>query len=547
MSPLREGVEAALGRGRPEQAWDLAARAWDEGGPRQRHEARRILAGLVGRLHPAAWTSARSAALGRLQLSRPPVADPVGIVSFPAVGPQGSRFLRVEVRTLPGDSTEDALPEGLDPETRVAMRSALEAARRHLDAPRSFAVSVPDAPSWRGPSCGLATGLAAVSAARSLSLPATLSATGELRPDGVVDPVGGIQQKLVLRYEARPRGRLLVSTRETVTAHPAVVPVRDLAHALERAGHHAELDPYEIVDTVRRLDRQAKSVDAAQLAASAWQIPELDEEQRIYLLAVLLGAANHAADAEEFARWHERAAPILEVAPATVELARCLGSRVVNRVDALDLPGAREALRATGRFDWNQKAGPHIRGPRALVATLAGEHDLATSLREENLDDCVEVERARCCTDLADALVREERPDEALAVAERGRAAARVRMLRGYQQTTLCYLHLQRARAHRELGQEDEARGALEQAEGSGRFDLDLRVQLLGAELDGRLEAVQAVVAGVAEEVRRSRLVGAILDRSLGRLGDEAARQRLLALPPFEGLDFDEAARRLPY
>lgn len=547
MSPLREGVASALERGRPEQAWDLAATAWSEGGPQQRHEARRLLASLVGRLHPAAWTSARKRVLGPLQLTLPPGVDPVGVVAFPAVGPGGSRFLRVEVRERSGDQAEDTLPEGLDPETRVAMRSALEAARRLLDSRRAFAVHVPEAPSWGGPSCGLATGLAAVSAARALALPVTLSASGELRPDGTVDPVGGIAEKLVLRFEARPRGRLLVSAREAVSAHPAVVRVSDLAGALEQAGLHTELDPYEVVDRVRKLDRQAQSVEAAQLAATAWEHPDLDEEDRVFLLAVLLGAANHAADAEEFARWRERADAVLAVSPATVELARCLGSQVVRRVDDLDLPGAREALQAATAFDWSRAAAPHIRGPRALVATLAGEHDLATSLRRENLRRCPSVERARCSTDLADALVREGRPEEALEVAEEGRAAAQSPSLRGYQQTTLRYLELQRARALRDLGRVEEARAALDEVEGSGRFDLDLRAILLGAELDGTLEAVQAVVSGVPEVVQGAPLVRAILDRSLARLGDAAAAERLLALPVFTGLELDEASRRLPY
>ena len=546
MRALREDLARALDAGRPEQAWDLAAQVWSEGTPRERHDARRLLNAVGPRLPEAAWTRGREDLAGRAKIKRPATRHAVGRVAFPAVGEVGDRFLEVVVETL--REGEDTLPEGLDTATRHALRNALGAARHHLRSNTSFAVHVTSSLDWGGPSCGLATGLAAVSAARSLPMSATLSATGELRPDGIVEPVGGVDRKLALRRAARPRGRMLVPEGDGHGGHPDVVHVRSLAQALEGAGLGlADVDLDAELRRVRTLDQEGQWLEAMRLAEDLWAREDLEEQDRALLLAVRLSGANHSGDPKQVAACLAKATDFLGVAGASEDLARIFAGWVVARVDAFDPLGAHRVLDLARASTWGKAAQVHLRGCEALLATLDGDHTLALSLRQDNLDEALRAEKPRCYGDLADAYLRLGDAEAALIAAERGLEASREPRRRGYQIRTQRFLHLHRARALVALGRPGEAEASLDQTKGDPGADPRLRARLLEAELRGDRALVDRVLADQEPWLRVLPLVLALADRSGAHLGDEAAASRLLAMPVFAGCTLEEAALRLPY
>lgn len=535
---LHERVAAALDAGRPERAWDLASRAFDDGSPRLRHQALRLMRALTHHVPDAAWISTRASAAHRAGLARAPRGARIGEVAFPVVGARAGRFVHARVRLQAGP---DRVPEH---ESAPCVLDALRAARRLLDTDQGFAVEF-DHLSWAGDSCGLAVGLAACSAARDLAVGDQVTATGALGEDGAVRPVDALPAKLQLRSEARPRARLL-APRDEATSDPAVVPVGSLAEALEQLVPGADDDPEEALLAIRTHDHRGEWLHAARRAMGLVDRPDLTDEERAELYTILLASANHRADAEERAHWLAHL-DRLASPRAELQLARLIGTRAVAAVDEFDVERAERALAVAGDREWSAEARLHVDGPRALLATLCGHHDRALALRRANLALAPRPERARCGGDLADALLRVGDPEAALDTARAALRDATSPRRRAYQTRSVAWLHLHEARALQVLARPAEAVAALDRVGPLRGPDPGLRMALLRAELTGRPDLVDELASQLPPALRASTLVQALFWRTCARLGDADAANRLTALPPFKGLPFHEAARRLPY
>lgn len=544
--PTRDEVEGALARGRPEQAWDLLAREWEQGSPRARHQARRLLPGLAPRLPAAAWTSERAGLARTLGIHPPLTPARVGRLAFPVVGQGRDRFVEVVVERAPGGA--DDLPSLPDLETTQACQDALRAARDRTGSELGLCLRFDPPDGWAGASCGLAVALAACSCLRGLPLDPLLLATGQVEPGGRALPVGRVPEKLRLRHEARPHGRMLVADADD--AHlPWVVAVADLEAAERAASLRGDLDLDGALGAVRAADRSGDWLGAARMAEALVDDPDVEDRERLTLLVLLLAAANHAADPAARARWQARLDDLLRTCSDPGEdLARALGSRLVGAVDALDLAAAEAAAALRPVEDFDPPLRVHLLGPLALLRSLQGRREEALDLRHQALQVCTSDERPRCLGDLADALLRLGRPDQALATCEQALGLVPVaRRRHAYLARTAAYLGLHRARALAALGQRTEARAALAPALAVAGLDPALRARLLQAELDGSQAAAQAVADSLPPGVCASPLVRALLDRSRAALGDPAAAARLVAVPAFAGLDPAEAALRLPY
>ncbi len=520
----REAVQAALSSGRPERAWDLCARSWQQGAAQTRHSARRLLIAIAPELPAAAWTEDRKQLAKALGLQAAAPVARVGRMSFPAVGQGEGRFITAVVEAAPAG---DRVPPGLDP----SVHEALEAAR---EGGQSFALSfLPADADWEGASCGLAVALAARSLARNLPISPLHSATGRVNRQGTVLPVGLVPEKLRLRHEARPWGRLLIPAAEDGGELPAFVQcVTTLDQAWQALGHLAERDPEPVLIELRKRHRQDPT-GAARLALDLVEDPDLEDDERLFLHIVLLAAANHEADAEGQARWGRALSQLVEAGASGEDLARALGSLAVQSIDALDPQAARRALAlAEGRVEHEHRI--HLDGPAALLATLEGQFELALGFRRGNLARAEPAERARCLGDLADGLRRLGRLEEALEAVDRGLALRSTRA-QPYQARTRPYLHLHRARILAELGlpwEED-----LAWAEAAPGLDPAVRARLLRAELTGD----RAAILGEKDWG----ILAALKQRSLATLGDQPAQSWLL--DQLGGADWQEAARRLPY
>lgn len=550
MSRLRKAVLAALDEGRPERAWDLAAEVWASAPMRDRVEARRLLHSLGPRVPPAAWSTERSRVARGVGVEQPRAVDRIGAVAFPAVDPQGEgRFIEARARRITGRG--DQLPEGLDPETLDALYAALDGVRATLDEPGArFSIELDPIPGWRGGSAGLAVALAALSAARALPLSPLVAATGRVDPIGRVGGVGLIAEKLRLRQAARPHARMLVPMEDDPN-YPPAIPVGSLREAMGAL----ELGDLESVAArvrrVRDLDAEGDWLEAARHAEPLVQDPDLTDDERLDTLVVLLAAANHLADVPSQERWTSclsAHAVLLDADDGVEGLARAIGSRAVHHIDALDPIGAREVLALAESRRWRASSRVHLDGPAALLCTLTGDHVRALRTRQTSLDRASVDQRGRCLADLADALLRMDRPVEALERVEQGlELVSTGRRRSGYQDASARYLHLHRARALAALDRQEEALVALDRPSRAPGLDPWLRAALLAAEIREAPGAVGNAQRVLPSWAMSSPLVGALLDRSLARLGDPEAARRLLALPPFQGLDLDEAARRLPY
>lgn len=544
---LRDSVAVALDAGRPERAWDLAARVWTEGDHRGRHTARRLMVALAHHVPEAAWTEQRKTTARRAGVPLPaPTADLAGVVTFPVVGAGSGRF--VEARVAVHDGDRDELPPGLDDVSRHTVTDALDAARGLLRRPTLwFTVCFDAVGSWSGDSAGLAVALAAVTAANCTPISGKLSATGRVTPDGKVHQVGHIPLKLELRQKARPHGYLMVAQADDVLL-PWVLPVADLTAALHLAEVGCTVDLDKILDEVRGHEKSGKIIDAARLASRHVDDADLSDAERIELLVVLLAAANHQADGPQQERWSVELDRQLAAGSATEGLAKAIGTRTVRSVDALDFARARTLLALANGHPIEDLDRLHLDGPAALLAVLEGRLDDALALRKANLARASRAERPRCCADLADALLRCGRPEAALAVTDDGLEDVEAGRRRfGYLRQTRAYLELVRARAFAALDRAEDARQALEPVFRATGLDPALRAHLLRAELDGDLEAVEDRARRLLEHERKSVIIQLLLDRSRARLGDTDAQQRLEAHPAFSGLGWREVCERMPY
>lgn len=535
---LRARVLDRLEAGRPELAWDCAVAAFHDGSPRERHAAARLLRWMATHLPDAAWTGARLRDARQVEAGVPSPRARVGEVGFPVVRGERARFVVARVRTVDG-------PDRLPGEAQEAVRLALDAVRSLLQRAQGFEVSF-DHHDWDGASCGLAVALAALSAARGIPVSDRLVATGALDAQGRVLPVGELPKKAALRSEARPRARLLVPPDPSLF-HPTLVPVHSLAKAAEQLAPDLVEDVEERLQEIRQADRRGDWVEAARLAGLLVDAPDLTDDERAELLVILLAAANHGADGAERARWDRRLREMEASGGDELVLARAIGTRAIGAIDAFEPEEAREILALAEGRTWGDEARLHLDGPAALGATLTGDHGLALSLRQANLERATPDERARCGADLADALLRVGRPEEAITVVERALEDARVRRRRAYQQRTEAYLRLHLARAQAALRLVQEARRTLDAIGPVTGIDPAVRVALLRAELDRDPAAVTRAWSALPPWAQQNGLLLALRWRTLARLGDPEAARSLRALPVFAGLTVEEAALRLPY
>lgn len=541
MTAFFEELTRLLGS-RPDRAWAFAERSLGEDDFRVRVLAHRALADLSAVLPPISWTDAHDALSARLELPRRRAVWSPGELWFPAVHGVASRLVRVNVGAR--RSGEDRLPlghEGLAP--------SFEAARRLLNDPelRFDATFTPNV-GWEGDSAGLAVALAAVSAVRvglDLSL---VVATGEINAAGDVVLVGEIEAKQRLCREAAPRATLLVPKSAALGQILGALPASTLAEALDSLGLRD--DPEVPLRRVLMLERDGRWEEAAQLAGPLLASSCYSPDQLAELLTCCLAAANHSADDNRQDRITPRLRALVAERLDALDfsmLAQAIGNLAVSAIDTLQPERAAEVLALAPSHSGKSPYRVHLLGPAALLHTLRGEHDLALHLREQALTLAPVDERPRALGDLADALMRVGRGEEAVAQAEEALELATTTPHRqGYQARTTSFLRLHLARALALSGRRDEALAALAPVRLLPGLDPRLRADLLHAELTQDLSAAQ----GLHQTYGAEGLLRALTLRCLARLGDAAAAAELLALPVFAklaGLSVDEAARRLPY
>lgn len=536
MSPLSAAAQAQLDAGRPDLAWGEVARALEADSLRVREHARGLLADLAPLLPFAAWTDAHEALAQRLLIRDRPRPLSPGVARLPAVSGGHGRLITARV-TL-SSAPQDTLPEGHD-----ALRPAFDAARAALNDPTlRFSARFEPSEGWEGGSAGLALALAAVSAARSEPDLSLVVATGEISASGAVMTVGQLAEKQRLCREAAPRATLLVPQDAAVKRPLGALPVGTLREALDALGHRE--DPDARLEEVRRLDRAGRWEEAAQRAEALLPDERYSADQLGELLIVCLAAANHSADdARQEALATRLSAVIDELDDGA--LAQALGHLAVRAIDALHPERAAEVLALTPPSQIKERHQVHLLGPAALLHTLRGEHDAALTLRERALRLAPQGERPRALGDLADALIRVGRGEEAARRAQEALALAeKTAQRQGYQARTAAFLRLHLARALAACGELNDALAAVAPLHQLHGLDPALRGRLLTAELRRDLAEAQALHRTYGP---MGGLVRALTLRTLARLGDPAAAAELLALPVFSGLSVEEAARRLPY
>ncbi|MEY3213429.1 MAG: hypothetical protein RIT28_3910 [Pseudomonadota bacterium] len=535
MTTLSLGLTRLLASGRPDRAWDLAEGALGDADFRVRVLAHRALADLISILPPVGWTDRHRAVAERLKLSSPRASWSPGEALFPVVHGAASRLVKVTVRARFGG--EDQLPA-----EREHLAASFAAARRVLNEPDlRFEANFAPSEGWDGASAGLALALAAVSAARAGVDLSLVVATGEVNAAGDVLNVGQIAEKQRLCREAAPRATLLTPTGEALALALGVLPVNTLAEALEQLGRWQ--DPEEALRRVLALERDGRWKEAAQRAGPLLADPRYSAYQLASLLTVCLAAANHSADVANQATFASTLVDLLDELDGSA-LAQAIGHLAVRAIDTFNPERADEVLAFVPLHSVKARHRVFLLGPAALLNTLRGEHVEALGRREQALKIAPADERPRALGDLADALMRVDRGEEALACAQEAlRLVETTAHRQGYQVRTTSFLRLHLARALGRVGRRDEALAALAHIRQRSGDDPALRAELLHAELTGDLPAAQSL----HQTFGSTGIVRALTLRTLARLGDAEAARALLALPVFGGLTVEEAARRLPY
>lgn len=534
---LRQRVLARLYEGRPDLAFDEACEAASNGTARERCYAPMLIHDLAGRVPIAAWTRQRAARAP--DHPGPANASEPGRVAFPAVPPLGwhaGRFVTATARP----ALVDSIP--LSGEAEAACRDALEAARAALGSQERFELTF-DHVDFEGSSCGLAVALAAVSVVRRVPIDPLLAATGRVRPDGHVAPVGSVEEKLRLSAEARPRGLLLVPGASGALGWRATS-VDSLGAALAACTlPDGGLD--DLVDEFHKLDRAGDWLAAARLARRLADAHGLDDETRVKALAVRLAAANHDADAVAATEVGDEIATCLDLGVSDVVLARAIGSLAVRSIDRADTASAGEVLDLAKGRAWQAPARIHLDGTEALLRVLEGRIDQAVALRRGNVEAAARsAELPRCLGDLADTLWRSGALDEAADTLARAFVALdEIPTQKAYLARTRAFLHLHGARIQRLRGEPDAARKHLGGAFALPGVDPRLRLRLEAAHLEEDAAQVEEAMRGL----RGVAVLDALADRTLAILGDTGAEDRLRAFLRAPDASLDVLSRRLPY
>ncbi len=548
---LRDRLAQHLEDGRPDLAWDEAAAATGSTSYVVRANARHLLKTVARRMPEAAWSPRRRQEAARWGISTRAAPTTAGRVAFPVVHADGRGWFLVCVVHAAG-GPEDMLPAGLDATTLGAIRDALAATRQAVPACRGpLQVSFEGPKDWDGPSCGLAVALAAWSAATRVPAPARLTASARVEPDGNLRPVGHIDDKIALLQAARPEAWLSVHPSDARHARTrAVATLHDAARTLG-------LDPLDVGERLHAMGDHARRTQdwrrARDLADSLIDDERLLAHERAPVLAVLLAAANHEADAGSQARWAEA----IETLPLDdEETQEALCNLLVTRVDQLDLPSARTLAGTLRHPPQTTLLSVQIDGASALFHTLDGAFEKAVELRQANVARTtthprLSCERARTLGDLSDVLRRVGRHAEALEAAEESLAAVNNpvhRMTGRARIDTERFLRLHHMRAMAAVGRQDDALHTISKHElETWPPALRLLVQLEHAMWTGDRARAEALAAANPPRDGVRTILHHLTDSALARLGDTHAAARLSALPAFTGLDLDEIARRLPY
>lgn len=513
---LRDAVRSHVAAHRVDRAWDCAAEAFASDSKQVSSYAQNLLRYLVPKLPEAAWTKARLQLCAEVGATCPPTRQRVGQVSFPVVCGSEGHFVTVCATTAPKRS----ILGQTDPRTRSAINDAIDAAHAITGRRDELEISFSDT-DWTGGSCGLAVAIAACSALTGQAVSRSLSATARVKPSGEVVAVDHLDAKLRLRGEAQPLGQLLVA-KGSCSSHLAVVEQGTLSAALEHLRLDRELAVDEQLERIRSFDRRSQWRKAAQRAEVLLAEPELEDNERIELLAIALTAANHDADVPRQQRLLEQV-DILVAHDTSFASARAIATLAVADLDLGHGERAEAFLLShLDRFT-SAKALIHLEGTLALLRTRQGDLEGAEVLRRRNCERTIASERGRCLGDHADILRRLGRYQEALEQVEAGITATKDgTRRRAYQVTTQPFLNLHRARILIALNRSDEAAPILEQLGAMEGRDPALRARLELAVLRGDRSAVERERSGGDSPV-----IELMLDRALALLGDADATSRL--------------------
>ena len=555
---LRGAVQEALRDGHPERAFDRLAELLLSPVVRLREkwEARCLLALVVQKVSGAAATALRREQAGRCGFQLLPIRSFVGRAEFPVVGGRVRRF--VLARISEASVAEDVVPADLSQATASAITDALEAARNLVNEVDRKYLRV-DLEETNGPiqgkSLGLAVGVAALSYLQRIELPESAVFTGELRPDGRIESISYLAEKLALLHECRPAA-VLVLPADNHSEDPSVCHVASMREVLAKLGLDSNRDLGAELTQVASDYHRGRWLEAARRAQLLLAEPGLRSEEQLKLRTILLAAANHQGDmAQAAAVMQELRHLLVEKSCSLQTIALALANAAVHCIDLLRAGEAQALLSEAEQLPLPDQdpCWVHLYGTKARVNILRGDFQGALGLRLRNIQACPDDERPRCLGDLADSYLRLERWNEAAqslqaaqqALAELRSQRRRIDYLRATEQhLRLCEVRLLRAR-----GDLVGARSCLMSATRGTSLPIPelLRIEeaLLAESTAARFAALDAVFTAIAKP--DSTIFRALALRARIFAGDSAAELELATLFGLPGESAAELCRRLPY
>jgi tetratricopeptide (TPR) repeat protein len=404
---------------------------------------------------------------------------------------------------------------------------------------------------WAGPSCGLAVALALVSALQSVPLEPRFAYTGEVAADGRVLAVGGLDDKLSLLHDSWASGALIVPLAWR-GGGTRVHPVGDLEDAETCAFGTCYLD--KTISEFEVAERAGRWVDAARLAElllSGQSREDLTTDERLQLAVARLAAANHEGDARRGQHWVDEVRALVDGRlDMGLDVARAVGTSAVHHIDRVDFAGALRLFDGIDAVGFNAPARVHLYGPRALLAIAEGDFEQAVALRRCSLESAESTERARCLGDLADALRRAGRLDEALSAVHEGLGLARrPGRLPGLAARTGAYLALHAVRIQRALGDQAAAQELLAATPRNDAPDFRYRWELERIlATGGSLLALRTWWDSVGEPLRSLPVFECLKDAEWACAGDPMALDRFRSVwPSASKVDPSGARDLVPY
>ena len=549
---LRRVLERHLCHKRPDLAWEQISASMRASSAEERHIAHLFAPFVARRLPGSAWNSKRRQTVGPLGISPELTKSRSGQVAFPVVPPSGDEpphFVHVTVTSTTG---QDRLPDLECTCAKAAIGAALDAARDELKKDIRFHVSIDSV--VQGSSLGLGVALAAWSEATGFEIADHLVATGKVEPNGDIKDVGKMDEKLLLRDQARPCATLLAPL-ESGMRHPSVAEVGTLAAAIGR------IEERDVDSEAAEYDRLCTKYEAgdwrsaAEIGHGLLTRPGLDDNERVNLIAILLCAANHHADpsrADDLVAKLEAQLSNLPPGLSFRGLGHAFGTQAVYWLDKFDGRRASQTIEAAlSRHEWSETDRIHLVGTQALCMVLEGRLEDAARLRKENVERArtYEVsELPRCLGDYADTLRRASNLGDAkIAVTEALEAARESSSRRGYVSNTRGYLHLYASRIYRALGETGLARSYLDTAR-TANPELAFRLELERCLLAPEDHVVPLVCDLPVPWMREARVMVCLEKVTRVELGDVDELQSLAEqMGLASDISAEELLRRFPY